>query len=310
MKVLRGDFSGWNPGHDRVALSVGVFDGVHRGHVRVLQELATKAGALPKAVLSFERHPLEVTGTGGPPRLTDERQKLELLGALGIDVVGLLDFDERMRAMSPDLFASQVLVKVMHASVVVVGADFRFGYGRSGDLETLRRLGERYGFTTYGVDLLGEGIPFSASAVREALLAGRVEDAAALLGRKYRLTGRVIPGDGRGRTIGFPTANVAVPPGQLIPARGVYAVSVHARGDSFLGVANIGVRPTFGGTEEMLEVHLLDSDLDLYGVELELDFVTNIRNERKFAGVDELVDQIERDIVAARRSLEERDRTP
>jgi riboflavin kinase/FMN adenylyltransferase len=310
VKVLRGEFTAWDPGYEQVALSVGVFDGVHRGHVRVLEELALKAGVLPKAVLSFERHPLEVTGAGRPPRLTDERQKLELLDAMGVELVGLLDFDERMRAMSPDAFASQVLVAAMHAAVVVVGADFRFGYGRSGDLETLSRLGERYGFTTHGVDLLGEGIPFSASAVRQALLAGRVEDAAVLLGRKYRLTGRVVPGDGRGRTIGFPTANLAVAPEQLIPARGVYAVSVNARNDSFSGVANIGVRPTFGGTEEMLEVHLLDTDLDLYGAELELDFVAHIRNERRFDGVDELVEQIELDVAAARRSLEGLRRTP
>jgi riboflavin kinase/FMN adenylyltransferase len=303
MRVLRGNHAGWDLGVPRTALSVGVFDGVHRGHVRVLEELQTQAGGLPTAVLSFERHPLEIAGSGSPPLLTGEAQKLDLLDRLGIDIVGLLDFDDAMRAMSPEAFVSDVLVGGMRAALIVVGTDFRFGYQRSGDVETLTRLGQKYGFETYGVDLYGEGIPFSASAVREALLAGRVEDATSLLGRPYRVAGRVVPGDGRGRTIGVPTANLDLAPGLLIPAWGVYAVGVGVAAGLHGGVANIGVRPTFGGDEEVVEVHLFDFDADLYGQEITVDFVTHIRNERKFAGIDELVDQIRRDTVAARRFL-------
>ncbi len=310
MKVLRGEQTGWDPGVARTALSVGVFDGVHRGHLRVLQELQQRAGGLPTAVLSFERHPREIAGQGSPPLLTSEVQKLELLDRLGIDIVGLLDFDDSMRAMSPESFVADVLVGTMRAAVIVVGSDFRFGYQRSGDVETLSRLGERYGFKTYGVDLYGEGIPFSASAVREALLAGRVEDASGLLGRRFRIAGRVVPGDGRGRIIGVPTANLDLPPGLLIPARGVYAVQVGVAGESHGGVVNIGVRPTFGGDEEMVEVHLFDLDMDLYGRELTVDFVAHIRNERKFPGVAELVEQIGRDSAAARNLLATADSDP
>jgi riboflavin kinase/FMN adenylyltransferase len=278
--------------------------------VRVLEELQARAAGLPTAVLSFERHPREIAGPGSPPLLTDERQKLDLLEDLGIDVVGMLDFDDDMRSMSPEAFATDVLVGAMRAAMIVVGTDFRFGYQRGGDVETLARLGRRHGFETFGVDLFGEGIPFSASAVREALLAGRVDDATALLGRSHRLAGRVVPGDGRGRTIGVPTANLALGAGLLVPARGVYAVRVGLDGQRFGGVANIGVRPTFGGDDEVVEVHLFDVDLDLYGRELTVDFVAHIRNERRFDGIDELVDQIRRDIATARDLLKTPDRTP
>jgi len=310
VKVLRGAYADWDPGAPRLAVSVGVFDGVHRGHVRVLEELFTRAGSLPTAVLSFERHPLEIAGTGSPPLLTGERQKLEQLDALGVNVVGLLDFDDRMRAMSPEAFVGDVLVGAMHAGVVVVGDDFRFGFERRGDVETLSHLGRAHGFETFAVDLLGEGIPFSASAVRAAVAAGRVSDAARLLGRYHRLEGLVVPGDGRGHTIGIPTANLEIAPGRLIPARGVYAVEVEVEGMSYGGVSNVGVRPTFGGDAEVIEVHVFDLDRDLYGQELVVDFVDHIRNERRFDGIESLVEQIHRDIAEARLQIAAVRQTP
>ena len=284
-------------------ICVGNFDGVHLGHVSVLAELEKRAEGRPTVVLSFERHPMEIAGSGSPPLLTDEAQKLELLEAHGVDIVGLLGFDERIRFMTPESFVEDVLVGRLNAAVVVVGADFRFGFQRSGDVATLVELGQRFGFETAAVDLHGEVVPYSASAIRDALRSGRTDDAARLLGRPYQLRARVVPGDGRGRTIGFPTANLDVGPGLLIPARGVYAVLVTIDGVGYRGVANVGVRPTFGGETEVVEVHVFDLDEDLYDRQIHVDFVSHIRNERRFDGVEELVAQINRDAASARQIL-------
>ncbi len=307
MKVLDGDFDGWVPPERGAAVAVGVFDGVHRGHQAVLAGLRARAaelGGLPATVLTFDRHPLEVIAPERAPRLlTAPDRKVELLGDLGVDVVAVLTFDERARGLTPEEFAADVLVGGLGASVVAVGADFRFGKDRSGDVDELRDLGLGLGYYVEEVALLGDGESVSSTRIRAAVAAGDVEAAAAALGRPFELAGTVVEGDRRGATIGFPTANLDVPANLLLPGRGVYAAWADTAGGAWPAVVNVGVRPTFGGATEVAEAHLLDFDGDLYGTTLRLRFVARLRDERRFAGVDELSAQIARDVEAGRRAL-------
>ncbi len=307
MKVLDGDFDGWVPPERGAAVAVGVFDGVHRGHQAVLAGLRARAaelGGLPATVLTFDRHPLEVIAPERAPRLlTAPDRKVELLGDLGVDVVAVLTFDERARGLTPEEFAADVLVGGLGASVVAVGADFRFGKDRSGDVDELRDLGLGLGYYVEEVALLGDGESVSSTRIRAAVAAGDVEAAAAALGRPFELAGTVVEGDRRGAAIGFPTANLDVPANLLLPGRGVYAAWADTAGGAWPAVVNVGVRPTFGGATEVAEAHLLDFDGDLYGTTLRLRFVARLRDERRFAGVDELSAQIARDVEAGRRAL-------
>ncbi len=307
MKVLRGSHESWVPPEGGAAVAVGVYDGVHRGHQAVLAALRTRAeelGGLPVTVLTFDRHPLEIVDPERAPRLlSTEEQKLELLAAHGVDVAAVLAFDEETRALTPDDFAADVLAGALGASVVAVGSDFRFGKGRSGDVEELRTLGLGLGFYVEELDLVGDGAPVSSTAIRAAVQAGDVAAAAAGLGRPFSLTGAVVRGEGRGRQIGFPTANLEIDPRLLVPGRGVYAVWATVGGERLPGVVNLGVRPTFGGEVETVEVHVLDFDRDLYGEPVRLDFVDRLRAERKFGGIEELVAQIGRDVAAGRELL-------
>lgn len=302
MIVLRGHPFEWEvPGPTSV--SVGVFDGVHIGHRRVLADLVTasrKRGLVP-AVVTFDPHPLRFLAPDRAPlMLTSVEQRIEQFRHLGIEVSGVLYFPD-IRDLTAEEFATQVLASALQAQWVVVGADFRFGRDRGGDAGLLQRMGEEEEFEVSVVDMYGreEGV-VSSTRIRALLSDGNVEEAAPLLDRPYELTGVVQPGDGRGRTIGFPTANLAVAPELLIPANGVYACRVG--GDLALhdGVVNIGTRPTFGGQDRRVEAFLFDFDGDLYGRELAVRFVARIREERTFAGVDELRHQIEADAAAAR----------
>lgn len=299
MKVLRGSWEGWDAAASAVA--IGVFDGVHRGHQAVLRRLA--GDGLTPAVVTFDPHPLAVIAPQhAPPMLTSLERRLELFAAAGVAVVGVVAFDERVRAMSPEEFCSKVLVAGMAARRVLVGADFHFGKDRAGTAQGLSVIGEALGFDVTVVPLVGDHEGISSSAIRRALAAGEVADAAAWLGRPFRVMGTVIEGERRGTTIGFPTANLDVAAGLAVPGRGVYAVVAHLAGEAFPAVANIGVRPTFGGDEqETVEVHLLDYSADLYGVEMGVDFLARIRDEMAFPGVDELVAQIAVDVATARR---------
>lgn len=308
MKVLRGDHRKWDVGVDATAVTIGVYDGVHLGHVAVLQELRRRADGLPIGVVTFERHPATLLAPDRvPPLLTDTEQKLAALDAAGVDIVGVLDFDASIASMSPEAFVKEVLVDALAASLVVVGSDFRFGYRRIGDPAMLAKLGQELGFEAIGLDLRAvAGDAVSSSRIRGLVANGDVLAAAELLGRPFALRGEVVPGDGRGRTIGVPTANVDVDPAMALPARGVYAVRVEVDGTWYPGVANVGVRPTFGGTDQVVvEVHVFDVDRDLYGITVEVAFVERIRNEKRFHGVDELVAQIHADIDDARARLGE-----
>ncbi|HDH26252.1 MAG TPA: bifunctional riboflavin kinase/FAD synthetase [Actinobacteria bacterium] len=291
------------------AVTIGVYDGVHRGHQRVIEDLETMGvslGARRRVVLTFDRHPMAVLEPAKAPKmLTTIERRLDILERLGVDVAGVLPFDQ-IRKMCPDEFIGQVLVDALHARLVVVGSNFRFGVDRSGGVDTLRSAGSRLGFEVDVVDVLREdGETLSSSAIRGMLTRGDVEAAADALGRPFELQGTVADGDGRGRDLGYPTANLDIPEELLIPADGVYAVWATVRKRTHPAVANIGVRPTFGGTGRVVEAHLLDVAPTLYGESMTLQFVGRVRDEQRFAGADELVTQIGLDVAKARAMLEE-----
>lgn len=301
MTTLTGDPHEWRLPDGGSYVAIGVFDGVHRGHRSVLADVCRAAGDATVVALTFDPHPLAVVAPDhAPPLLGTVDQRVEWLTDEGVDVVGVLPFG-RIREWSAEAFVDVVLVRALGAELVAVGTDFRFGYDRTGDVETLRRSGA---FEVHAVDLLGEGDgPISSSAIRRLLSDGEVGLAADRLGRPHTVRGPVVRGDGRGRTIGVPTANVAVDPRVLLPANGVYAVTVRHEGRRLAGVANVGTRPTFDGSSVTVEAHVLDATPDLYGRVIDVSFVGRIRGERRFESVDALVGQIRDDIVVARRLL-------
>jgi riboflavin kinase/FMN adenylyltransferase len=288
------------------AVTIGNFDGVHRGHQALVRATVARARASGGAavVLTFDPHPAQVLGRRVPPALTALAQKAELLEALGVDTVAVLPFTREVAGLSPEAFARGVLAGALGARHVVVGESFRFGRRQAGDAPGLARLGDGLGFTVQAVPpVLDEGRPVSSSRVREALAAADVAHAATLLGRPHFVDGVVVEGDRRGRTIGFPTANLDPGPG-LLPARGVYAGPCRLPdGRAPLAVVNVGQRPTFGGGTVTVEAHLLDFSGDLYGARLRLSFAARLREEQRFAAVDALVAQIGRDIERARALL-------
>lgn len=291
---------------------IGNFDGVHRGHQAVLHQARTLADArsLRCVVLTFDPHPAEVLGRGSPPRLTTLATRLELLGAHGATEVAVEPFSMELAAWSPEQFARDLLAARLGARAVVVGQNFRFGHKRAGNFEALREFGFGLGFEAVAAEVDGdEDGPFSSTRVRDAIAAGEVERAARVLGRPHALRGKVEHGDARGRTLGFPTANLGGA-GEMLPAYGVYAVRARIAGAADRaahaargGVMNLGVRPTVDGMSLRVEVHLFDFDGDLYGQEMQVDLVSRIREERRFAGIDELKSQITRDAQAARDRL-------
>jgi riboflavin kinase/FMN adenylyltransferase len=294
---------GWGP----IAVSLGNFDGVHRGHALLAERTVSEARALggPAVVLTFDPHPARVLHPErAPATLVTVEQKAELLAALGIDRLAVLPFTRETAALGPEEFARDVLAGCLGATEVVVGANFRFGRGRGGDTAALTALGGALGFRVASVEpVLHEGAPISSTRVRAALAAGDVEEAARMLGRPFFVDGTVVEGDRRGRTIGFPTANLD-PRNETLPAAGVYACLLSVGGEPARpAVANQGSRPTFGGGAPRLEVHVLDFDRDLYGATVRVAFVSRLRDERRFASPQELVAQIEDDVARARQAL-------
>jgi len=302
MLVFRGI-----PERARVAavLTIGNFDGVHRGHQALLTRLTSHARGLglPAAVMTFEPHPREFfVPESAPTRLTSLREKLALLEACGINRVHICRFNARLARQSAEEFIDRNLVKGLAVRHLIVGDDFRFGKGRTGDFSMLRTLGAARGFTVEAMQTVDfEGERVSSSAIREALADGDLGHAARLLGRTYAIAGRVVHGDKRGRTIGFPTANVQLKRNRP-PFCGVFAVEVGGIGAGVRpGVANVGYRPTVDNTQRAsLEVHLLDFDADLYYAHLMVRFVCKLRDEMKFDGLATLSNQIARDVDAAR----------
>jgi riboflavin kinase/FMN adenylyltransferase len=288
-------------------LTVGNYDGVHLGHQQMLRVLRERAWAigLPATVLVFEPSSKEfIDPQGAPPRLTRWREKWVALADCGVDRLVTLRFGERIRSMSPQAFVDELIVDAFGARHMVVGDDFRYGSRAAGTIETLIEAGRSHGFTVeqiapYRVD----AVRVSSTAVRERLERGDFAGAARLLGRPYRILGRVARGEALGRKLGFPTANLRLGRAKP-PVWGVLAVRVAGIADApWPGVASLGTRPTVGGVEPLLEVHLFDFAGDLYGRELEVEFVAKLRDERKFDSLDELVAQMREDAAAARRSL-------
>jgi len=303
MDIIRG-LTNLRPRHRGSVATIGNFDGVHLGHRAVLRELGERGRALglPVVVVTFEPQPQEFFARGAvTPRLTRLREKIAAFRDLGVDRVLLLRFDEKLARMPAPEFAERVLFEGLGPRHLAVGDDFRFGRDRGGDFAQLREWGKARGCTVVSMPSYTlDGMRVSSTRVREALATDGLELAARLLGRPYRMCGRVRHGDGRGRGVGFPTANIAVER-RAVPVSGVYAVEVHGAGPMpRAGVANVGNRPTVDGARVLLEVHLLDYDGDLYGRVLEVEFLRKLRPEQRFASVAALVEQIARDADQAR----------
>ncbi|HEY3143437.1 MAG TPA: bifunctional riboflavin kinase/FAD synthetase [Acidimicrobiales bacterium] len=317
MKVLRDQSSCPRP-PEGSAVTIGAYDGVHLGHQAVIAEVRRRAEArgLRSAVVTFDRHPASVVRPDSAPKLlTDLDQKLELLGATGIDYGLVVTFDAARSRESADDFVRDVLVGCLNAKVVVVGEDFHFGYNRTGNVRRLTELGATLGFDVEGIELVdATGVPtdrvldrVSSTRIRAALADGDLPAANALLGRPYEVRGIVARGDERGRELGFPTANVSVPQDVLLPADGIYA-GWYERPDATVHPAaiSLGRRPTFyvDAKASLLEAHLLDFDGDLYDEPAKVRFVARLRGEVKFDSVEALIEQMARDCDEARRILE------
>jgi len=303
MKLIRG-IHNLSQAPRGCVLTIGNFDGVHRGHQALLKNLRAEGQArdLPVVVMIFEPQPLELFAADkAPARLTRLREKLRYLAECGVDYVLCLRFDRRFAALTAQAFISDLLVDRLGVQFLAVGDDFRFGAGRQGDFLLLQRAGAEFGFDVTSTQTFCEdGVRISSTAVRQALASDDLDLAASLLGHPFTLSGRVVHGDELGRTIGFPTANVPLRR-QVSPVKGVYAVEVMGLGEQpFLGVANIGTRPTVAGVRQQLEVHLLDVVMDLYGRHIDVILRKKIRSEQRFASLDELKAQIAKDELTAR----------
>lgn len=293
-------------GHTGAVLTVGTFDGIHLGHRELLDHLCHTAEvlALPAVVLTFEPHPLEIVRpAGAPPLLTTPEEKIEALAQAGPEHMVLLRFDETLSSYEPRRFVEEILLAHFNLEHLVIGYDHAFGRGRSGNADTLRRIGSELGF---GVDVVGPvtlgGEPISSSSIRRALERGDVVGAAGALGRPYAITGLVTRGDGRGRELGFPTANLRIrDPRKLLPREGIYAVQAELRDRRLNGVLHLGPRPTFDGAAPSIEFFAFDFDGDLYGQRLRIAFCERIRDIERFDSVDALVSAMQSDSEAALR---------
>lgn len=297
-------------------VTIGAYDGVHLGHRAILAAIRERAvtEGLPSIVVTFDRHPAQVVRPDSAPRLlTNLGQRLELLGSTGIDHAVVIRFDQRRADESAEDFVDELLVGGLHTSLVVVGEDFRFGHRRRGDVDLLTEMGSTRGFEVLGHALVGEDgreardeANVSSTAIRRALVEGRLDDANRMLGRDHEMRGPVVSGDRRGREIGFPTANVEIAPEMLMPADGIYAGWMRrADGVELPAALYIGHRPTFFEvpTPSLLEVHCLDFSGDLYGEAVAVRLTSRIRGDRRFDSVDALAAQLRDDCAVARKRL-------
>ncbi|QNG19155.1 bifunctional riboflavin kinase/FAD synthetase [Rhodococcus triatomae] len=304
----------------RCVLTIGVFDGVHRGHAQLISravEAAHERG-IPSVLMTFDPHPMEVVRPGShPAQLTTLARRAELAEELGIDVFCVMPFTAEFMKLTPERYAHEILVERLHVAEVVVGENFTFGKKAAGNVDLLRRIGSRFGFAVDGVTLLGEhAVTFSSTYIRACVDAGDMAAANEALGRPHRVEGVVVHGDGRGKQLGFPTANVAPPMHSAIPADGVYAawftVLGHGEklgsvipGERYMAAVSVGTNPTFSGRARTVEAFVLDGEADLYGQHVAVDFVARLRGMTKFDSVDALVEQMGEDAVDARRALSE-----
>jgi riboflavin kinase/FMN adenylyltransferase len=302
MQLIRG-LHNLTPAHRGCVATIGNFDGVHLGHQAVLGQLAEHGATLglPTTVITFEPQPQEFFAPAtAPSRLTRMREKITALGRFSVHRMLLLPFTPQLAEMDAEAFVQRLLVEGLGVRYLVVGDDFRFGAGRKGDFQLLQEVGRREGFHvahmhTFAID--GERV--SSTRIRQALAAGELETAQKLLGRAYRMCGRVAHGDKRGRTIGFPTANIHLHR-IATPLSGVYAIELFGLDEEPVrGVANLGSRPTVDGRRSLLEVHLFDFKRDIYGRHVQVDFLHKLRDEIRFPSFDDLKQQIMTDVANA-----------
>ncbi|PSR59572.1 bifunctional riboflavin kinase/FAD synthetase [Nocardia sp. MDA0666] len=306
------------PDWGRCVLTIGVFDGVHRGHAQLISRAVKSAAVrgVPSVLMTFDPHPMEVVRPGShPAQLTTLTRRAELVEELGIDVFLVMPFTQDFMKLTPGRYVHDLLVEKLHVAEVVVGDNFTFGKKAAGTVETMRELGGRFGFEVDGVTLLGEhAVTLSSTYIRACVDAGDMAAAADALGRPHRVEGVVVHGDGRGRELGFPTANVAPPMHAAIPADGVYAgwftvlaagetVGVTRPGKRAMAAISVGTNPTFSGRTRTVEAFVLDTEADLYGQHVAVDFVQHLRGMRRFDSIDDLVRAMSEDVEQTRQVL-------
>ncbi|MGO9021697.1 MAG: bifunctional riboflavin kinase/FAD synthetase [Syntrophobacteraceae bacterium] len=288
------------------AITIGNFDGVHKGHQALFQRVKQWAEELngESAVVTFHPHPLEVLFPEKTPSfITSHQQKLDLIASCGIDATIVIPFDHKLSRMSAREFVEIVLVDKIGAKAIVVGHDYRFGHSREGNIAFLKQLGEQHGFkveTVSGIKVNDTVV--SSTTIRQMIASGKIKEANKLLGRFFEVSGTVIPGRKRGVGLGFPTANIRMP-AIMSPRTGVYVVEAEVDGKTYGGAANLGYNPTFGDTDLSLEAHLFDFDQDIYGKPITVRFIDRLRDELRFSGPDELSAQIRKDVETAKKVL-------
>jgi riboflavin kinase / FMN adenylyltransferase len=308
-KIDASDESGLPPYVSATVVTVGTFDGVHRGHRDVVERLVARSRQMkiPSVLVTFEPHPLEIVNPAAAPLLlTTHDEKQEVLAETGIDYLAVVPFTAKLAAYSAEDFVELILRRCFRLRELLIGYDHGFGRQRAGNVAVLRTLGERDGFKVDVVDPVStpDGHSVSSTSIRRAVAGGDLDRAAEALGRLYSVSGRVIEGSQRGRKIGFPTLNLGPPPARkLLPPEGVYAVRVQTSAGPVGGMMNLGPRPTFGDTATSLEAHLFDTTGDFYGAHVRVDFVARLRETRKFASAELLSKQLAQDERAARNAL-------
>ncbi|MBA0051873.1 bifunctional riboflavin kinase/FAD synthetase [Streptomyces sp. AJS327] len=307
-------------GWGRSVVTIGSYDGVHRGHQLILGRAVRRAGELgvPAVAVTFDPHPSEVVRPGShPPLLTPHRRRAELMAALGVDAVLVLPFTREFSQLSPADFVVKVLVDKLHARLVVEGPNFRFGHRAAGDIAALTELGGTYDYAVEVVDLYeggegsggegsgaGAGQPFSSTLTRRLIAEGDVRGAAEVLGRPHQVEGVVVPGARRGRALGFPTANLETPPHTAVPADGVYAGWLTAAGEAMPAAISVGTNPQFDGEERTVEAYAIDREgLDLYGAHVTVDFLAYLRGQERFATLEDLTARMAADVDEARTAV-------
>ncbi|WP_106848095.1 bifunctional riboflavin kinase/FAD synthetase [Blastococcus sp. Marseille-P5729] len=295
--------AGWG----QSVMSIGQYDGVHLGHRALLGETVRQAreAGLPALVMTFDPHPREVLKPGThPPILTPLRRKAELIEECGVDALCVVPFTQSFAKLSPQEFVHEVLVAHLHPQKIIVGENFTFGNKAAGNVQVLAELGRTFGFEVEAFGLVNEGPhTISSTYIRACVDAGDMRKAAAALGRPHRIEGLVVRGDMRGRGLGFPTANLRPPMYSAIPADGVYAGWMTVREQPRAAAVSVGTNPTYSGTERRVESYLLDFEGDLYGEQVQIDFVERLRGMERFESSDDLVDAIQRDVAATRTVL-------
>ncbi|SMC65207.1 bifunctional riboflavin kinase/FAD synthetase [Sporomusa malonica] len=289
-----------------VYMALGTFDGIHIGHQAIIKRTAQQARSknCSSAVFTFSNHPLNVIDADRcPPLIITNQEKVDLIAELGVDMLFNVPFTTELLRLTPEKFL-QKIVNNINLRHVVVGANFTYGYRGAGTPALLTTAGSKHGFTVDVVNMVDvEGVIVSSTTIRQLVADGAVKPAADLLGRPATITGKIIEGDQRGRKLGFPTANLAIPQGLLVPADGVYAVYVHNEtGEKLSGVANIGNNPTFTRQTRRIEVHILDFDRFIYGQRLKIEFIDRIRGEIAFTSIEQLKQQMKADIEFARKN--------